>query len=107
MKERLLNERDFFIGTVLKAELMLSDYTLADDKEDELICTELLERYIVDMNYPKATFVFNQFCQATDKKSREVYIDILFDVLANYKAENNIELKAWTEHTAAEPLIAI
>lgn len=105
-KERILSERDFLIGNVLKAELMLSDWTLVDDEQEKNICLELLEQYISNLDYPKATFIFNQFLNTRDNKSRDVYIDILFDLITEIKAENDIEFDAWTKPNA-EPLIAI
>lgn len=107
MKERVLSERDFLISNVLKAELMLSDYTLATDEQEAEACTELLEQYIENLSNPKATFILNQFTQIADEKSKDLYVEILFDVLAEIKAENDIRLTAWTEHTTAESLIAI
>ena len=107
MKERVFSERDFFISNILKAELMLSDYTLTTNEQETEACIELLGQYIENLSNPKATFIFSQFTQTADEKSIDLYVEILFDVLAEIKAENDIRLTAWTERTTAEPLIAI
>lgn len=103
-KENILSERDFLISNILKAELILSDYTLTADEQEKAVCIELLNEYIDRLDHPKATFIFNQLAQVSDDQSKDIYIDILFDVLATIKAENDISLNAWTEKTVSDAI---
>lgn len=102
-----MTERDLLIDNILKAELILSDYTLVADEIEKETCIELLSEYIDRLDYQKATFIFNQICQTADDLSRDIYVGILSDILTDIKAENEITATAWTTRLDDDTAIAM
>lgn len=77
-----------FENDILKADLMLSDYTIATDPEEKKIYLSLLDRYVTRLQEPVITAVFNRLATVNNEHERNIYIEILTDILADYKADN-------------------
>lgn len=77
--------RDKLISNVLKANLLLSDYTLATDSEDKDTTLELLGRYIYDMDDNKAIYLYSKICDSSQEE-KDLYVEILMDYLEKCKS---------------------
>lgn len=73
------------LGNVLKADLILSDYTLSSDTEEKLLLFNLLDSYIGKIDDPKTTLVFNRMATIENAKEKDLYIEILMDILSDLK----------------------
>lgn len=76
-----------FENDILKADLMLSDYTLATDPEEKKIYLDLLDRYIVKLDEANLTAIYNRMATVTNDAERNIYVDLLADLLADRKSE--------------------
>lgn len=77
--------RDNLISNVLKADLLLSDYTLVTDPEDKETTLELLGRYIYDMDDNKAVYLYAKICDSCQEE-KDLYVEILTDHLQKSKS---------------------
>lgn len=77
---------DDLIGDILKADLLLSDYTLVDDPEDKETTLELLGRYIYDMGDNNAVYLYSKICDSSPEEN-DLYVWILMDYLKKQKSE--------------------
>lgn len=67
---------------VLKANVLLSNYTLAyGNEEDQKVFLELLDRYVVSLDDPTITALFIKLTSTDNDKERELYTQILADTL--------------------------
>ena len=67
---------------ILKANLLLSDYTLAyENEEDQKVFLELLDRYVVSLDDPTITALFIKLTSTDSDEERELYTQILDDTL--------------------------
>lgn len=76
---------DDLISNVLKADLLLSDYTLVTDPEDKETTLELLGRYIYDMDDHNAVYLYSKICDSCHEE-KDLYIEILMDHLQKSKS---------------------
>lgn len=76
-----------FENDILKADLMLSDYTLATDPEEKKIYLDLLDRYIVKLDEADLTAIYNRMATVTNDADRNIYVEILVDLLDDRKRE--------------------
>ena len=77
--------RDNLISNVLKADLLLSDYTLVTNPEDKDTTLELLGRYIYVMDDHKAVYLYSKICDSCQEE-KDLYIEILIDHLQKNKS---------------------
>ena len=77
--------RDNLISNVLKADLLLSDYTLVTDPEDKETTLELLGRYIYDMDDNNAVYLYSKICDSCQEE-KDLYVEILTDYLQKSKS---------------------
>ena len=75
-----------FERDVLKADLILSDITLATDPEEKRVLTDLLDRYVMRLEDPAVTEIFNKMTGVTNSDEIDIYTEILVDILADRKA---------------------
>lgn len=75
---------DEILSATIKANLILSDYTLATDKEEKNIYLNLLERYIMALDDPTITLYYTKVVDSVDNKEKEIYIEILMDLLGDH-----------------------
>lgn len=67
---------------ILKANLLLSDYTLAyGNEEDQNVFLELLDRYVISLDDPTITALFIKLTSTDNDEERELYTQILADTL--------------------------
>lgn len=67
---------------ILKANLLLSDYTLAyGNEEDQRVFLELLDRYVVSLDDPTISALFIKVTSTDNDEERELYTQILADTL--------------------------
>lgn len=78
--------RDNLIGNVLKANLLLSDYTLVTDPEDKETTLGLLGRYIYDMGDNNAVYLYSKICDSCPEE-KDLYVEILMDHLEKQRAD--------------------
>ena len=77
-----------FENDILKAELILSDYTLADgDEEEQKIYLDLLDKYVMRLDDPTITTLFIKLTSTNKEDERELYTQILVDTLEDKKKE--------------------
>ena len=76
-----------FENDILKADLMLSDYTLATDPEEKKIYLDLLDRYIVKLDEADLTAIYRRMATVTNDAERNIYVEILVDLLDDRKRE--------------------
>ena len=72
-------------GSVLKADLILSDYTLSTDEEERRVLLNLLDTYIMEIDEPKTSVIFTRMVTTENTKEKELYTAILTDILLNLK----------------------
>ena len=75
------------IYTLKKACLIFSDYTMATDPTDKDALLEILSDYIYALDDPKAILIYSKICDS-DESEREMYIEILGDILENMSPDN-------------------
>ena len=78
------NNGDKF-GSLLKADLILSDYTLLTDAEEKRILLNLLDRYIGEIDDPKISLIFNRMTTTENANEKDLYIEILTDIFSDFK----------------------
>ena len=78
---------DEIYSATLKADLILSDYTLATDPEEKKTFFDTLDRYVMILEDPAVTLYYNKIADATNADEKEIYIEILVDLLAERKAQ--------------------
>lgn len=76
-----------FENDILKADLMLSDYTLTTDPEEKKIYLDLLDRYIVKLDEADLTALYSRMATVTNDAECNIYVEILADLLADRKRE--------------------
>lgn len=81
----MLKNYDERIGNLLKAELVLSDYTLATDPEERKIHLAMLDRYIMTLDDPTLSLYFVRFTTTSDETEKDLYIEILMELFAERK----------------------
>ena len=72
-------------GSLLKADLILSDYTLLTDAEEKRILLNLLDRYIGEIDDPKISLIFNRMTTTENANEKDLYIEILTDIFSDFK----------------------
>lgn len=77
---------DNFISNVLKTDLLLLDYAQATDPKDKDAILEIVARYIYALKDKKVILMYSKICDS-DEKEKDIYVEILMDLIAEYKAE--------------------
>ena len=80
------------LGSVLKADLILSDYTLLTDEEEKQILLNILDGYIGEIDDPKITLIFNRMATTENVKEKDLYIEILMDTFSEIKRVKNLAI---------------
>lgn len=80
--------KENYVNDLLKADLILTDYTLANgNEEDQKIFLELLDKYIMRLEDPTITALFIKLTSVDKDEERELYTQILVDILEDRKME--------------------
>ena len=81
--------RDDIISNVLKAKLLLSDYTMTDNAEDKDTFLTLIREYLDALEDPKISLVFDRIC-LSDGREKDLYTEILTDLLSKLETSLHI-----------------
>lgn len=77
-----------YLTDLMKTDLILSDYALASgDKESQKVFIDLLDKYVMRLEDPTITALFIKLTAADKDEERELYTQILFDILEDRKKE--------------------
>ena len=78
--------------TLAKIRLLFDDYIQATTLKEKDVILLLLGEYVEVLDDERITFLYYQICQfLNDDKKRELYTEILQDLLYNYDKSNDIE----------------
>ena len=81
-------KKENYENDILKADLLLSDYTLAEgDAEEQKIYIDLLDKYVMRLEDPTITALFINLTSTNKEDEREIYTQILVDTLEDKKRE--------------------
>ena len=72
-----------------KAALLISDYTLAGSLEDKDTFLAIAGNYIRRLDDPKIELIYSRVCEAPDEKEKELYTEILIELLDSRKSDFN------------------
>ena len=84
--------RDDIISNVLKASLLLSDYTMAEEPEEKDTLLTLIREYLDALEDSKISLIFDKIC-LSDGKEKDLYIEILTDLLTKLETSLHITTK--------------
>lgn len=77
---------DELIGSVLKTERLISDYTLTENNKEKDIFLELTGNYIYKLSRPDMELIYQKICDSSEEE-KDLYIEILFDLIDALKSE--------------------
>lgn len=73
---------------LMKADLILSDYTLANgDEEAQKVFIDLLDKYVMRLEDPTINALFIKLTSTDKDNERELYTQIIVDILEDRKKE--------------------
>ena len=75
--------------TLKKATLLISDYTQATDTEEKDIFLSVAGNYIREIQDPEIELIYYRVCEAPDPNEKELYLEILIDLLDARKSASN------------------
>lgn len=75
---------DNYISNVLKAELLLTDYTFMTSLTDKNLILEIMSRYIYNLQDNKLDFIYAKICDSMEEE-RELYVEMLGDLISECK----------------------
>lgn len=64
-----------------KVGLLISDYTQATDAEEKDLFLSVAGNYIREIQDPEIELIYYRVCEAPDPKEKELYLEILVDLL--------------------------
>ena len=77
---------DNFITNVLKTDLLLLDYVQVTGPKEKDAILEIMARYVYDLEDKKVILMYSKICDS-DEREKDIYVEILMDLIAEYKAE--------------------
>lgn len=72
-----------------KAELLISDYIQTSDEKEKDLFLSVAGKYILEIQDPEIELIYYCVCGATDPKEKELYLEILVDLLDAQKSAAN------------------
>lgn len=72
-----------------KAELMISDYAQATGTREKDIFLAVAGNYIREIQDPEIELIYYRICEAPDPREKELYLEILIDLLDARKSCDN------------------
>ena len=72
-----------------KADLLISDYTLATDTQEKDLFLSVAGNYIREIQDPEIELIYYRVCEAPDPEEKELYLEILVDLLKARKSASN------------------
>ena len=81
-----MKNKDLLVNSVLRADLLLSDYTLTTDTKEKETFLEVLSNYIYAIDNNQTTLVYQKLCDSNGSE-KDLYTGILIDLLEQLKTE--------------------
>ena len=72
-----------------KADLLISDYTQATDACEKDLFLSVAGNYIREIQDPEIELIYYHVCEAPDPEEKELYLEILVDLLDARKSASN------------------
>ena len=72
-----------------KVGLLISDYTQATDAREKDLFLSVAGNYIREIQDPEIELIYYRVCEAPDPKEKELYLEILVDLLDARKSASN------------------
>lgn len=72
-----------------KAELLISDYIQTSDEKEKDLFLSVAGKYIREAQDPEIELIYYRVCEAPDPKEKELYLEILVDLLDARKSASN------------------
>jgi hypothetical protein len=72
-----------------KAGLLISDYTQTTDTQEKDLFLSVAGNYIREIQDPEIELIYYRVCEAPDPKEKELYLEILVDLLDARKSASN------------------
>ena len=72
-----------------KADLLISDYTQATDTQEKDLFLSVAGNYIREIQDPEIELIYYRVCGASDPVEKELYLEILVDLLDARKSASN------------------
>ena len=72
-----------------KTDLLISDYTQATDAQEKDLFLAVAGNYIREIQDPEIELIYYRVCEAPDPKEKELYLEILVDLLDARKSASN------------------
>ena len=72
-----------------KADLLISDYAQATDAQEKDHFLSVAGNYIREMQDPEIELIYYRICEAPDPGEKELYLEILVDLLDARKSASN------------------
>lgn len=72
-----------------KAGLLISDYTQTTDPQEKDLFLSVAGNYIREIQDPEIELIYYRVCEAPDPKEKELYLEILVDLLDVRKSASN------------------
>jgi len=74
--------------TLQKVRLLISDYTQATDNQDKDLFLSISGNYIHEIRDPEIELMYYRLCESADLAEKELYTEILIDLLENRGGNN-------------------
>ena len=72
-----------------KVGLLISDYTQATDTQEKDLFLSVAGNYIREIQDPEIELIYYRVCEAHDLEEKELYLEILVDLLDARKSASN------------------
>lgn len=72
-----------------KVGLLISDYTQATDTQEKDLFLSVAGNYIREIQDPEIELIYYSVCEAPDPEEKELYLEILVDLLDARKSASN------------------
>ena len=72
-----------------KADLLISDYTQATNAQEKDLFLSVAGNYIREIHDPEIELIYYRVCEAPDSQEKELYLEILVDLLNARKSASN------------------
>ena len=72
-----------------KAEILISDYTQATHAQEKDLFLSVAGNYIREIQDPEIELIYYRVCEAPDPEEKELYLEILVDLIDVRKSASN------------------
>ena len=75
--------------TLKKADLLISDYAQATNAQEKDLFLSVAGNYIREIQDPEIELIYYRVCEAPNPEEKELYLEILVDLLDARKSASN------------------